>query len=938
MPSPIDEQVVDFFDALFGAIFSEPFSERIPERLKQRAVVRDVEESADAASQSLTRFFLNEQLTEAQVTDVLNGFAVLPDLLVLNDISNPNVTPESVVENLLPELSPPEPVSRTNLEAVYRVALHSIVQVLMLVGPVMAEWRKLNFSSAFELLRRVVNRLNQISEQLDALGRAGQSAMDERYELTYRDYLLQRFHRIEVGTVRMTTNMDVDLRELFVMPRVSAQSLPEEGADAEPTDATGLMDLAVARESFAERREQSESEAEKDNSVLALAQVKRYPHNVIVGLPGSGKSTFLEWLQLKIAAVEEEFVMAGEQAIPLLLRVRQLDAQDLPRGGALIQSATGSKDRADLMPYGWIDRQMRAGRVLFMLDGLDETEPEIRDDYILPWLLKLCQKYPNCQYLVSSRPVGYPPGTLRQLEFAECDLLDFNERQISEYTRHWCTAVRLARNEPEAEARREGENEGNQIVDGFKDHLHIQNLARNPLMLSAVCLVNYFEGGTLPEDRALLYQLCVEGLLHHWDARRGIHSEFGFDEKLRACREVAIVMQADDKAEYPAEKVGGIFADVLGDADRAENLLEHIRYRTGLLLERRPQVFAFAHLTFQEYLAARAVHEGNRCGVDVERLVHEHNDGRWQEVIALYCGLAPTPAARDLIEQLTVREDTKSLSTVLAEAYLSAGAEMAQDREFRRQVLERIAIAPGTGFALDRFHQDEVAPIANLCVGKIESEISESYRWLIGRLQLLDVDILVKRLRLWQTMNPFQIAELVCLLHAGCPDPLLAKIAADAGVYAAAGPKHGNIDYGSQAVIALIGLCMRKIQGLPKSAGVSQAFLQILRTLSKTQNLPLSVEFYDAVLTFLNRPKKKTRRPKDPATWPEFVALARRLASQLMTIDDTNSADKKNVINVINVLHAWAEGLEKAITDMNRLQSKSARLVQKTKKKSPKRK
>ena len=88
-------------------------------------------------------------------------------------------------------------------------------------------------------------------------------------------------------------------------------------------------------------------------------------------------------------------------------------------------------------------------------------------------------------------------------------------------------------------------------------------------MLSAICLVNYFEGGELPKDRALLYQLCVEGLLHNWDQRRGIRSEFTLDEKLRVCREVALNMQADDRAEYPAERIQEIFAEVLGDAARA---------------------------------------------------------------------------------------------------------------------------------------------------------------------------------------------------------------------------------------------------------------------------------------------------------------------------------------------------------------------------------
>lgn len=56
-------------------------------------------------------------------------------------------------------------------------------------------------------------------------------------------------------------------------------------------------------------------------------------------------------------------------------------------------------------------------------------------------------------------------------------------------------------------------------------------------------------------------------------------------------------MQADDRAEYEADKVSE-FVQVLNDEERAAKLLQHVRYRTGLLLERRPGVFAFAHLTF----------------------------------------------------------------------------------------------------------------------------------------------------------------------------------------------------------------------------------------------------------------------------------------------------------------------------------------------------
>jgi len=340
----------------------------------------------------------------------------------------------------------------------------------------------------------------------------------------------------------------------------------------------------------------------------------------------------------------------------------------------------------------------------------------------------------------------------------------------------------------------------------------------------------------------MLYKLCVEGLLHHWDQRRGIYSEFSLDEKLRVCREVALAMQADDRAEYETDKLREVFAAVLGDPARAEKLLEHIRYRTGLLLERRPGIFAFAHLTFQEYLAARAVHEGNCRGVDVERLVREHDDDRWREVIALYCGLAPVPAARDMIERLIAKPDSRSLSTILAEAYLSVGVELSQDREFRRRVLERIAIAPVSARfpgELMRFPEDEVAPIAHLAVGKIASNlrVSEAHGWLNGYSARLDVVSLVERLRAWRTMNSIQISELIHLLHSFAPDTVLAEMASDTDMYTAPGPTFETGSYGSQAEVALIGLSHSAIVERPNSPGFNAALLQVLRALVNSKSI-----------------------------------------------------------------------------------------------------
>lgn len=788
MSSSVDDRVLGFYGELFDCLFSEPFRASISERRRQNIVIRQVEEAADAASSSLSRFFQSQKLSEEMVGCILSGFGEIENLLTLDDISNANVTTEEIVTDLLDSLSCPSHVQATH-DAVYRLALHTVVQVLMLVGPVMAEWKKLNFSTTFELPRRVVNRLNEISAQIDALGHVGHNEADERFEILYRDYLLQRFHKVEGGTVRMTTSLDVDLRELFVMPRVMEHKRTQQQI-IDQTDSTSticLMDLSAARRLYGDRSEEDgfilpgeEDLADRKVSQppTALDLVKQSSRNVIVGLPGAGKSTFFEWLQVKLASVEERLILGDQQAIPLMLRVRQLDLLNLPTGAALIEKATVSKDRAALMPKGWIDRQMKAGRILLMLDGLDETEPDLRDKYLLPWLLGLVKAYPKCHYLISSRPVGYAPGSLDAGKFVECELLDFDETQIRDYTRHWCTAVRLAQNELEAEARREGERDGDKIEKGFWEHPYIRNLARNPLMLSAICLVNYFEGGSLPDDRALLYRLCVEGLLHNWDKRRGINSEFGFNEKLRACREVALVMQAEDRAEFEADRVKAVFTTVLDDPEQAVKLLEHIRYRTGLLLERRPNVFGFAHLTFQEYLAARAIHEGNWQGIDANQLVREHDDGRWKEVIALYCGQATTPVVRELIENLIEQSESISLEDVLIDAYFSATYEVTQDEQLRLRILQRVASLPvlkihsrQTNRLFSRFTNHQVAAIANNIVGMIEdsSSFSNACFWLSRHLEMVEKEVLLDRLFLLEDTKHNQIGELIFLLAQSVP-------------------------------------------------------------------------------------------------------------------------------------------------------------------------
>lgn len=370
MNTQIDVFVLDFYDSLFERIFTHPFQRPIPDLRKRKAIARQVEESADSSSQVLQRFLLHSELSKRQVEDLFDQFSGLKKKIRIRNLARSSKKTESLQEEFLPSLPAPESFATEKERAAYRMALFHVLQSLMLIGPLMAEWQKLNFSSTFELIKRVNQKLDEISQDLQGVATLGKRVKGNSYELTYRDYLLQRFYRIEAGTVKITTDLHVDLNMLFVEPQVKI--LPVLPPRKEGEHFNDLMALESARFLFQGNQGQEfqgnqgqelEKQAKGENQEQRQSfqkQVEQSSRLVMIGAPGSGKSTALEWLQLRLAAREN----ANLPYLPLLLRLRQLDLQNLPQGKDLIEAVTSSRDQADLMPEGWIEEKMRAGKVL----------------------------------------------------------------------------------------------------------------------------------------------------------------------------------------------------------------------------------------------------------------------------------------------------------------------------------------------------------------------------------------------------------------------------------------------------------------------------------------------------------------------------------------------------------------------------------------------
>jgi len=417
---------------------------------------------------------------------------------------------------------------------------------------------------------------------------------------------------------------------------------------------------------------------ERQRALTALEAVARFSPLVLIGGPGSGKSTFANYLALCLAAhglpVEEcPFSLSPEKHLPawpgdlwpLPVRVTLREfARGLPsdarRGTADLLWQHIENRLAPLKEFkGMLKEALMSGGALVVLDGLDEVPQVSAGRKASPRRLVLqavedfaLRAFPDARCLVTCREASYvSPWTLP--EFEDALLAEFDQEKRALFCQLWY-----------AELARRGQLEAGKVeskVTGLQQAIRRPDLARmagNPLLLTVMALVHAREP-ELPEARALLYEKCVDVLLWLWERRK---EEEGRPADLLTLLQEARVdrtffVRALDRLAYDVHRQGGaqegeadIRASVLErrlevlhpqrDPGWARRVATFIRERAGLLVERRADeidpVLAFPHRTFQEYLAACWLTEGEDTARRAAELAREGD--YWWEVVKLAAG------------------------------------------------------------------------------------------------------------------------------------------------------------------------------------------------------------------------------------------------------------------------------------------------------------
>jgi hypothetical protein len=346
--------------------------------------------------------------------------------------------------------------------------------------------------------------------------------------------------------------------------------------------------------------------------VTSIVDSGRFNRMVLLGDPGSGKSTIAQYLCIKSACkfFPEKDRSDSENMlrfVPFRVLIRELVAERR-RSGQKYSITDYLLDEINFRirtkcPEEFLESLLATGRALVIFDGLDEVLALHEREKIRKEITHFIGLYPEATYIITSRIVGYEQNSLDPEKFIHLVILPLNAKQIRSFIERWYKA-------------RERDPRDCKIkIESLKRAIEepdIGQLAQNPLLLTIMSLVHKAEAD-LPRQKVLLYDRCVQAFLANRDKAKDLLS---YDEnEIRACHEY-LGYQLQHQAVYAEVDINELRNMLFNffkeryplsleiQKKKVDEFIETAKKRVGIIVERGPGIFAFGHRSFQEYFAA----------------------------------------------------------------------------------------------------------------------------------------------------------------------------------------------------------------------------------------------------------------------------------------------------------------------------------------------
>lgn len=322
--------------------------------------------------------------------------------------------------------------------------------------------------------------------------------------------------------------------------------------------------------------------------------------HLVLGHPGSGKTTFLRWLAFSYAIDESDPLEIGG-AVPILLSLSDYGrAREIDRVQPLL----------DYLPE-WLTAQgvpaatamsEHLDEIVLLLDGLDEMRSAAARQAVLDEVSQLAMSERVRAVVVTGR--SFLVDELHQRHAA---LQIRRTRPPSDdETRQFVKRFSALRGLPD--------ERGQSIVERIESDRDLRALAGTPLVLAFMVILDELEG-RLPDRRIEIYYRLGEMLVERWTRTRSLGR--AGRERDRPTRGAALRVLgplawwaieqggAVDEAELLAELTRiEIRRDPEEGEKQARALLDLLKLDTALLVTRPDGRWSFVHLSVAEYFAA----------------------------------------------------------------------------------------------------------------------------------------------------------------------------------------------------------------------------------------------------------------------------------------------------------------------------------------------
>ncbi|MBP8001783.1 MAG: SUMF1/EgtB/PvdO family nonheme iron enzyme [Chloroflexi bacterium] len=418
---------------------------------------------------------------------------------------------------------------------------------------------------------------------------------------------------------------------------------------------------------------------------------------LIVGQAGSGKSTLVRYITFLMAkaysepGVYKKIVikeLGDDASFPIYVELRNASTQSLQ---VLI-----SKIR---IPSTYLEEQKNNGRLLLVLDGLDEIASFERQAEVIAEINELTLDYTSGgrgnRIIVTTRSTNHLYRKLGAYGYIAYHLQNLTKEQkrnmVQCYYQAWMSGTKKDAQKGLQNNRENWQVRANKLIEQLESNNGLNKLSSNALLLSQIIYLHY-QGEMLPAQKQELYRQCIISLV----ARKDYEAEPSperIEERLDILGEVGLSLhQRKEVSSFSFNELLQVLISVQdlykGNETLQGSLPEFIELleKKWAVLRKTESNYVFVHQSFQEYLTARLIARYPKQYLPI--LQRNLQDTWWQEVILLYTAIDPDAVdtiLNNLLNEISMPSD---------ELWLKAGLFLANNKRssWFARIMERLRL------------------------------------------------------------------------------------------------------------------------------------------------------------------------------------------------------------------------------------------------------